>query len=373
MENQIKLEGSATKEATKKFSERFSGIAEGFYRNAQNLTLSSVGIGTYLGNHDAQTDEDYANAIVRYVELGGNVIDTAANYRFQRSERNIGKTLQVLAEKGFSRDELVICTKGGYLPFDGEPPRNVQAYFEENFIKKGIAKFEDIIGGSHIMTPKYLQSQIDQSLENMQISALDVFYIHNPESQLSEVDKYSFEAKLAKAFEMLEQNRSEKKLQFYGVATWNGFRLSPQDAGFHSLERMVNIAKKIGGDDHGFRFIQLPFNMVMPEGLVFLNQQCNGKLLSTFAAARELGVSVMASASILQGRLAKGLPENIREKMGNLPTDALTAVQFTRSAENLTTALIGMSKTYHVEENMAIANVKPAGKEDFESLFAGAK
>ncbi|MCD9187122.1 MAG: aldo/keto reductase [Pyrinomonadaceae bacterium] len=366
-------EKMATGEATEKFRNRFPEIREDFYRKAQNLTISSVGIGTYLGNHDAQTDESYVNAIVRYVELGGNVIDTAANYRFQRSERNIGKALKILAEKGFSRDEILICTKGGYLPFDNEPPRNVQAYFEENFIAKGIAKFEDIIGGSHIMTPKYLQSQLDQSLENMRLSALDVFYIHNPESQLSEVDKYSFEAKLAKAFELLERNRAEGKLQFYGVATWNGFRLSPQDQTFHSLERMVNIAQKIGGGGHGFRFIQLPFNMVMPEGLVFLNQQCAGKLLSTFAAAKELGVTVMASASILQGRLAKGLPENIREKMGNLPTDALTAVQFTRSAENLTTALIGMSKTYHVEENMAISNVKPAAAEDFKSLFAGAK
>ncbi|HQU82585.1 MAG TPA: aldo/keto reductase [Pyrinomonadaceae bacterium] len=363
----------ATSAATERFRNRFPEISDDFYRKAQDLTLSSIGIGTYLGNHDTQTDEDYANAVVRYVELGGNVIDTAANYRFQRSERNIGKALEKLAEKGFGRDEILICTKGGYLPFDGEPPRNVQAYFEENFIKKGIANFEDIIGGSHIMTPKYLQSQLDQSLENMHIDAIDVFYIHNPESQLSEVDKYSFEAKLAKAFEMLEQNRAAGKLQFYGVATWNGFRLSPQDSGFHSLERMVNIAKKIGGDEHGFRFIQLPFNMVMPEGLVFLNQQCAGKLLSTFAAAKELGVSVMASASILQGRLTKGLPENIREKMGNLPTDALTAIQFTRSAENLTTALIGMSKTYHAEENMAIANVKPAGAEDYEKLFAGAK
>lgn len=370
MENQIKLEGSATKESTKKFSERFSGVAEGFYRNAQNLTVSSVGIGTYLGNHDAQTDKDYVNAIVRYVELGGNVIDTAANYRFQRSERNIGKALQILAEKGFSRDELVVCTKGGYLPFDGEPPRNVQAYFEENFIAKGIAKFEDIIGGSHIMTPKYLQSQIDQSLENMQISALDVFYIHNPESQLSEVDKYSFEAKLAKAFEMLEQNRSEKKLQFYGVATWNGFRLSPQDAGFHSLERMVNIAKKIGSDDHGFRFIQLPFNLAMPEAFVFPNQQCNGKLFSTLQTAKEFGVTVVASASMLQGRLSSNLPENVREIMGSLPTDALTSIQFARSAENLTTALIGMSKNYHVEENMAIANVKAVGAEQFNQLFS---
>ena len=98
--------------------------------------------------------------------MGGNVIDTASNYRFQRSERSIGKALQELPED-VDRSELFIATKGGFLPFDNEPPTNVESYFEENFVKKGIAKTDDLIGGSHCMTPDYLQSQIDQSLMNI--------------------------------------------------------------------------------------------------------------------------------------------------------------------------------------------------------------
>ena len=192
------------------------------------MTVSSIGIGTYLGNRDAQTDANYIEAIEKFVQSGGNVIDTAANYRFQKSERNIGEALKNLREKGFERDELLICTKGGFLPFDGEPPRSVESYFEENFVKKGIASFEDLVGGSHCMTPEYLQSQIDQSLANMQIAGIDVFYIHNPESQLAAVDKYTFEARLAKAFEKLEENRANGKLKFYGAATWNGFRTAPE-------------------------------------------------------------------------------------------------------------------------------------------------
>src|SRR4051812_22272455 len=166
------ISGFATAEGTKRFAEKFPDAAEGHFRAAQDLQLSSIGIGTYLGNWDAETDVNYTEAIVRYVESGGDVIDTAANYRFQRSERNIGNALQTLAEKGFNRDELLICTKGGYLPFDGEPPRNVRAYFEETFVKTGIAAFEDLVGGSHCMTPRYLQSQIDQSLRNMQLDGV---------------------------------------------------------------------------------------------------------------------------------------------------------------------------------------------------------
>src|SRR5215203_5207339 len=240
----------ATAEGTKKYGERFPNAARGHFRAAQALTLSSIGIGTYLGNWDAATDAQYINAITKFVESGGNVIDTAANYRFQRSERNIGEALRNLSEKGFARDELFISTKGGYLPFDGEPPSDVRGYFQKEFVDKGIATFDDLVGGSHCMTPDYLQSQIDQSLKNMNLDALDLFYIHNPESQLGEVDKYTFEARLAKAFERLEENRAAGKIRFYGAATWNGFRVSPDDQSYHSLERIVGIARKIGGDEH---------------------------------------------------------------------------------------------------------------------------
>jgi aryl-alcohol dehydrogenase-like predicted oxidoreductase len=363
------IEKFATGEGTKRFAEKFSNAASGHFRAAQGLSVSSIGIGTYLGDWDAETDQNYIEAIVRYVELGGNVIDTAANYRFQRSERNIGAALKILFEKGFKRDEIVICTKGGYLPFDSEPPSNARAYFEETFVKTGIASFEDLVGGSHCMTPNYLQSQIDQSLKNMNLDAIDVYYIHNPESQLGETDQNAFEMRLADAFKKLEENRANGKLRFYGVATWNGFRISPQQQGFHSLERMVNIARQVGGDDHGFRFIQLPFNLAMPEALLLPNQQLNGKVLPTLQAANELGMTVVGSASILQGKLAANLPDELRLELGNPSTDAQGSIQFARSTPDLTTAFIGMSKREHVEENMRLAEIEPLAADKFKMLF----
>ncbi|HEU4507525.1 MAG TPA: aldo/keto reductase [Pyrinomonadaceae bacterium] len=288
------------------------------------LVLSPIGIGTYLGNADEATDRSYANAIVRAVQLGVNVIDSAANYRFQRSERSIGAALKTLAaEHGVSRDKLVICTKGGYLPFDGAPPRNVREYVNETFVKPGIARFEDFVGGSHCMTPAYLQSQIDQSLRNMGLESVDVYYIHNPESQLGEVSKDEFYSRLKLAFERLEENRADGKLTYYGVATWNGFRAAPDSKNHHSLERMFEIAREVGGDDHGFRFIQLPFNLAMQEGMPALE------------VAKRLGVTAVASATLLQGRI-----------------DPKTAIEFVRSVPEITTALIGMSRVEHVEQNL---------------------
>ena len=308
---------------------------EGSERRGQRLKLSPIGIGTYLGNADTATDVSYTNAVVRAVQLGCNVIDSAANYRFQRSERSIGDALKKLSAEGFAREELLICTKGGYLPFDGTPPRNVREYVNETFVKPGIASFEDFVGGSHCMTPAYLQSQLDQSLRNMGLEYVDVYYIHNPESQLGHVSEPEFYSRLKHAFERLEQNRSEGKLTNYGVATWNGFRTAAGSGNHHSLVRMIELAREIGGEDHGFGFIQLPFNLAMPEATTVANETIDGEQMSVVEAAKRLGVTVIASASLLQGRI-----------------DPQAAIEFVRSTPGITTALIGMSRVEHVEENL---------------------
>ena len=349
----------ATAEGTARYVQRFAGrAATGHFRVREGLQLSSIGIGTYLGNPDEDTDALYKDAVVRSVQLGVNVIDSAANYRFQRSERSIGDALKELFANGFTRDELVLCTKGGYLPFDGAPPRDVRAYLEETFVKTGIASFDDFVGGSHCMTPAYLQHQLDQSLKNLGVPTVDVYYVHNPESQLGYVSEAEFYHRLQSAFERLEQNRDEGKLRYYGVATWNGFRVPPDSRGYHSLERMLELARQAGGANHGFRFIQMPVNLAMVEGIDVAER------------AEALGVTAIASASLLQSRLSAKLPDEVRIPLGSLATDAQTAIQFVRSAPGVVTALVGMSHVEHVEENLALVQVEPASRESFAQLFA---
>jgi aryl-alcohol dehydrogenase-like predicted oxidoreductase len=371
------LPGSATTEGTTAYRERFRDTAaEGHFRFEQNLWLSSVGVGTYLGGADEETDRSYADAITRAVELGVNVIDTAANYRFQRSERSVGEAIKNLTAAGFAREELVVCTKGGYLPFDTHPPAGqagVRAYVEETFVKTGVVELSDIAAGSHCMTPRYLAHQVAQSLRNTGLETLDVYYVHNPETQLQVVAREEFDARLRAAFEQLERERAGGRLRFYGVATWNGFRAKADTRGHHSLERMWELAREAGGDGHGFRFVQLPFNLAMPEALVADNHTHDGARVSLLEAAKALGVTVVASASIKQGEVARDLPERIREPLGSLSTDAQTAIQFTRSTPGITTALVGMSRRAHVEENLQLARVPPASAEDYGRLFKSSR
>jgi aryl-alcohol dehydrogenase-like predicted oxidoreductase len=364
------LNGPATAEGTARFRERFNEVAaKGHFRGAQDLRLSSIGIGTYLGNPDPETDRRYTESVVRAVELGANVIDTAANYRFQRSERSIGAALTELQARGFARAELVICTKGGYLPFDGAPPRDVRQYVEDEFINTGIAGWGDIAGGAHCMTPRYLENQLAQSLRNMNLDCVDVYYVHNPESQLAAVAADEFRVRLRAAFEFLEQGAADGRIQNYGVATWNGFRVDPEARGYHSLAAMVEVARAVAGNSHHFRFIQVPVNLAMPEALVVPNQKVGREWMTVVEAAQQLSIDVIASGSILQGQVARGLPEAIRQALGSLATDAQAGIQFVRSAPGITTALVGMSNVEHVEENLQLARIEPARAEAVMRLF----
>ena len=330
--------------------------------------LSSIGIGTYLGEADQATDEAYTGAVVAAVEGGFNVVDTASNYRFQRSERSIGAALRKLLSKGFSRDEIVLCTKAGFLTPDGEPPADLSEYFSREFVEQGVFGAQDIAAGCHCMTPRYLADQLDRSRRNLGVHSVDVFYLHNPETQLSEISKEEFQRRIREAFGFLESAVSSGRIGAYGLATWNAFREDSKSAGYLSLEEIVGIAIEAGGKDHHFRFVQLPLNLAMPEALTRPNQLAAGKTMAMVQAGRALGVSLVSSAALLQGQLTNNLPASMRNAWG-MKSDSALALQFARSTPGITTALVGMSQGKHVEENLLLTAVEPAAREEFLKVF----
>jgi len=360
----------ATQEGTARYAEKFRGqAADGHFRHVGDLVLSSLGIGTYLGPANDSTDASYAAAIVLAAELGINVIDTSINYRLQRSERSVGTALKVLAHKGITRDQIVVCTKGGYLTPDGSMPADPNRYFFEEYLQKGIFSAKDIAAGSHCMTPRYLENQLIRSLKNLGVECIDVYYLHNPETQLSEISKPEFLKRVREAFEFLETAVARHRIQFYGLATWNGFRQEKSARDSMQLAELVEIAKEIAGEKHHFRFVQLPFNLAMTEALTLGNQTLGTKEKTIMETADELGITLIASASLLQGQVAQNLPGFVAEAMG-LENDAERALQFVRSAPGITSALVGMSRTSHVEANARLVEVPPAGLEQFSKLFS---
>lgn len=364
------MAGSATAAGTLRYAARFRGkSAAGHFRQTPaGLILSSVGIGTYLGEADEATDEAYSGAVVAAVEGGLNVIDTAINYRFQRSERSIREALKELFAQGFSRDEVVLCTKAGFLTPDGEMPADANDYFAREFLNHGVFTPEEVAAGCHCMTPKYLADQLERSRGNLGVECIDVFYVHNPETQLDEVSREEFRKRIREAFTFLESAVLAGRINAYGLATWNAFREEPKAQGYLSMEEMVALAAEAGGKDHHFRFVQLPLNLAMPEALMRPNQVVGGKTMAMVQAGRALGITLIASAALLQGQLTRNLPAQMRSAW-KMAKDSALALQFARSAPGITTALVGMSQIGHVEENLALVGVEPAGREEFLKVF----
>ena len=345
------------------------GVTKDHFREAQGLWLSSIGLGTYLGRNDDTTDDLYRRAVVRAVQSGCNVLDTAINYRCQRSERNIRDALHELAKQNIKREQVVLATKGGFIPFDNDSPPDVKDYLEKTYFGPGVMRPEDVVSECQVITPNFIENQLERSLSNLGVETIDIYYVHNPEKQLAEVSSDELGRRLRAVFEVLEKATSDGRIQYYGTATWGGYRQSPKAKDFLSLEKVTSLAREVGGEKHHCRFVQLPYSLAMTEALTEQNQPLNGKSVSAISAAEELGVTVMSSASICQGRLTKGLPEWLGKLFKGFTTDTQRALQFARSAPGLTTALVGMKRRAHVDENLAVAKVPPAPAEDFLKLF----
>jgi aryl-alcohol dehydrogenase-like predicted oxidoreductase len=351
--------GKGTQRYAARWQDQFVGD---FYRASRTgLTVSSMALGTYLGDSDDATDALYEAAARTALQTGVNAIDTAINYRCQRSERVIGRVLQELIGDGtIRREEVVICTKAGYVPLDGNPPPSREAYdayLRREYFDRGVLRPTDLVGGGHAITPTFLTDQLHRSMRNLGVQAIDYFYIHNPEQQLVSIAPAELTERLRLAFETLEECASRGEVGAYGCATWNGLRLPDASQGHLSLYELADIAKEVGGENHHFRVVQLPINLTMSEAVrVSTQRDRRGRLVHVIDAAAELGIDLVVSAPLLQGRLTHDLPEQVRDLFPG-STDAQRALAFVRTLPAVLTAAVGTRNTAHLDENLASLHV----------------
>jgi len=359
------ISGFATSEGTKKFAQ-LSGVNQANFKEFENLTLSNVGIGTYLGDADSITDELVTNAVKQSILSGINVVDTAINYRSQKAERSVGKAVsELIKEEKISRDQIFLSTKNGYVTNDADVQLGFWEYVKEEYTKKGILKEGDVTSGYHCMTPTYLSDQLERSLKNLGLECIDLMYLHNAvEGQIKDVSKEKFLENLKDVFELYEQKRDEGKIKFYGMATWECFRVPKDNPQYLSFEDTVNMAKKIGGENHGFRFIQLPFNLHYDQALLGKNQSLGTNNVSVLEAAVKLGIGVFTSVPLMQGRL---LAPGAMPDFGDLKP-SLRALQFVRSTPGVLAPLVGQKSSDHVSENLEIMKIPPMSEDEFLTL-----
>lgn len=321
------LSGCATHDGTLKFKSRFKQVDADFFSISDDLHFSSIGLGSALGSPDIFTDINYSVALKNAVTHGINVIDTALCYRSQRSEKIIGKTLHNLCSQyGFSRNEFIISSKGNSI--------------------------EDL----------------DNSLKNLRLECLDIYYLHNPED-FSLIDyNNSFIEYFACIFLKLEEAVQLGKIKRYGIATWDAFRVNRNHQKYLSLNELVNIAYMVSRSSHNFRFIQMPFNLGMLEALTNYEQFVFSQQCSPISAAKILGLNFIASAPLAHGHLINLLPPNLRKCFPLCNSNAHCALQFVRSVSGITSALVGMSRVNHVLHNVHLSKIPKLNRNCFECI-----
>jgi len=366
------LSGYATPSGTKEYVEYAlqRGKPTAHFRLFDGLYLSSIGMGTYLGQPSAEDDNAMENAVYESIKSGAvNVIDTAINYRAMKSEKTIGRALLRLETDGIiSREKVFVCTKNGYITNDGDYSNiDVMEYMQKMFISTGIIEASDISSGYNVLNPNYIRRCIDKSLSNMRFDAIDLVYIHNSfESWHEDISKEEFMDMLSKVFDVYEKYRSIGKIRYYGMATWTCFRVMPDNKEYLSLQEVVKLAEKVGGKEHGFRFIQLPYNLAYSEALLLKSQSVGGqKNLTILEAAETLGIHIFTSIPLFQSRLLRA---QIPDYMG-LSDQVLKLVQVIRSSPSVIAPLIGYKKREHLEQDLKIAEIPPLNSKEFEQVI----
>jgi aryl-alcohol dehydrogenase-like predicted oxidoreductase len=364
------IAGRATPQGTRRFAGR-SAAAPGHFRDARGLWLSSLGLGTYLGREDAATDAGYEASIAVALGAAVNVFDAAINYRGQKSERAVGRALaRAFASGHAGRDEVFVSTKGGFLPHDADDPRPARRYVQESFIASGLAPESEIAQGCHCLTPAYLRDQVAKSRANLGLETIDLYYLHNPETQLGAVDRGAFRKRLLGAIEVLEEEAGAGRIAAWGLATWDGFRAPPEHPEHLSMADTRAAAREVAGEGHHFQAVQLPSNLGMAQAVLYRSQETDTGRLPAFPAAAELGLTAFGSGSISQGRLAVvDFPDEVVAAFPGAGTSVVRALQFARSSPGVTTALVGVSNPGHAAEDFALAKLPPADPAILARIF----
>src|SRR6266496_3935635 len=170
---------------------------------ASGAVVSTLALGTMT--FGTETDEVGAHAqLDRYVEAGGNLIDTADVYSGGASEHIVGRWL---AARSGAREQIVLATKGRFST--GRGPNEV-----------GLSR-------------QHLGAALDASLRRMGVDTIDLYQLHSfdPLTPLDETLRFLDDAVRA------------GKIHYVGLSNFIGWQLqrAVDTAEFRGLARPVTL------------------------------------------------------------------------------------------------------------------------------------
>ena len=300
------------------------------------IKVSEVGIGTWQLANDpncwvgSDLDESL-RALHRYVELGGNFIDTAWVYGYDDarpdkhpSEELIGKFLK----DGGKRSEIVIASK--------VPPKNMHWPADDGV---PIAK---------VFPNDWIEKCVDESLRSLRIDTIDIMQFHVWQDNFVDDDGWKNSInKITKA----------GKVRFWGISI-NDYQpdnvLKTLDTGlistvqfifniFHQkpTEKLLPYAKK---NNIGL-IARVPLDESGLSGKITLNTEfAEGDLRRSYFGGERRQELVKRTDELKQflGSEAKTLPE--------------LALRYILTFHEVSTVIPGMRKVEHVEKNVGVSD-----------------
>src|SRR5262245_12576685 len=242
------------------------------------LQCHPLGFGCY---RIADGNAEHEAALRNYLDRGGNLVDTSANYTDGQSEILVGKVA-----RSYARDRVIVVTKAGYI--QGQNMRLAESRSFPEVVKYAV-------GTWHCIHPEFLETQIAFSSQRLELETIDVFLLHNPEYFLSHqahqktldpADHAEFYRRMGQAFRFLEEQARRGRIRWYGVSS-NNFGLSLAQPEKTSVEQCLAEAERITTEHH-FRVVQLPINLYESGGALMRGD--SGETVLEFCQRSGIGV-----------------------------------------------------------------------------------
>ena len=309
--------------------------------NQTDLEVSELCYGTNMLGW--LIDQEKSNAILdRYVELGGNFIDTARSYGDWApdapkgaSERAVGGWL-----KTRSRDGLVIATKGGFMDLRAGDWRNR-------------------------VTPEDITQDLGESLDHLGIDTIDLYWLHadNPEAPVQPI------------IDTLLGHQEAGRIRYFGASNWGAARIEEANAYARSLGKQ------------GFVASETFWGLAVPDAAAAAQQGYVHYYEGEYEALHASGLPIVAYSAQSGGyftKLANGgedaVPEALKVRYNN-PANAArfkaaqalaekrgvsineVVLAYLLSQPNQTIAIFGGSSPEQVSDSMKAASLKLTAEE----------
>jgi aryl-alcohol dehydrogenase-like predicted oxidoreductase len=304
-----------------------------------DLKVSHISYGT-TGFDGKFPVESGLELVKKYLEMGGNFIDTAHCYSFWvpggsgASERFVG-----MAVREFGRESFVIATKGGHSAVPPDPRPDA------------------------FMSPEMIRKDLNESLERLGLPQVDVYYLHRDDPRVP----------VGEVMSALNERAASGEVRYLGASNW-------------SVERY--LAANLYAEENGlqpFVILQNQWSLAQPDWSDLESPGAMRYVLDSELATLEREVIPVAAYTATAGGYfatngKTGGPDNERNRRRLEAANELAvnkgcspnqiALAFLLNHSFPVVAVIGTRDLDHLEEAMRASEVELNAAE-LDALVAG--